>query len=180
MAGAFVDQLLMVQLLSYCLPKNVFLYVKEHPQQKIVGRHDKYYDDLCAVRGVKLMSRKCDTFRLTENSLAVAICSGTPGWEALFRGKPVMIFGNDFYIDFPGVYQVKTCGDCLRAINSILKEKIKPSMSQVKAGLNILEHQTVKGNTDIDYRKFSGVSDEESINNITQVLLKKIKQLNLT
>ncbi len=179
MAGAYADQLLMVQLLSYYLPDDIYLYVKEHPLQKIISRSQKFYEDLLETRGVKLIPRKCDTFKLTENSLAVALCAGTPGWEALFRQKPVILFGNDFYSGFPGVFRVRNLSECQNAINVILRGKIKPSKKNMEQALGQLEHKIIKGIIDVDYRRFSGISMSESTANVTVALLKKIRQLNL-
>src|SRR5581483_10317694 len=64
MAGAYTDQLLMVQMIAALLPPDVRLYVKEHPNQGPKGRERSLYADLLAIPSVQFMPRSFSTFRL--------------------------------------------------------------------------------------------------------------------
>ncbi len=77
MAGAFVDQLLIVQMIANVLPEDIYLYVKEHPCQTLHGRDINFYNDLLAIPQVRLIPRAYNSFRLLENCLAVATATGT-------------------------------------------------------------------------------------------------------
>ena len=46
---------------------------------------------------VRFMPRGFNSFRLQEHAEAIATVAGTAGFEALFREKPVIMFGHWFY-----------------------------------------------------------------------------------
>jgi len=94
MAGAFVDQILIIQMIASLIPSCIYIYVKEHPFQTPYFRDVNFYKDLLDIPPVRLISREYNSFRLIENCLAVATATGTAGWEALFRQKPVLMFGH--------------------------------------------------------------------------------------
>lgn len=102
----FVDQRLCVELLLKYLPSNYKIYVKEHPHQfsrmKIghTGRMRDLYDDLIKNDRVKLISTKIAPFDLISNAKAVSTITGTAGWEAMVRQKPVIAFGLCWYENY--------------------------------------------------------------------------------
>ena len=69
LAGSFVDQQLIVNLLSYCLPEGVFLYVKEHPKQTAVGRTKDYYEKLLGRKNVRLIRTDANSFALMDHAV---------------------------------------------------------------------------------------------------------------
>ena len=67
LAGAFVEQTLMAQLLAATMPSDVYLYIKEHPmQKKLIGRYPGYYDALKSLPRTVLVKRSFDTFDLID------------------------------------------------------------------------------------------------------------------
>ncbi len=138
-AGIFANQLLIVQMLAYCVPDDVLIYVKEHPNQDAFYRSIKFYQEMLAIPNVRLITRKYNTFELTKNALAVATATGTVGWEALFKGKPVLMFGHYVYQYAPGVLQISTIEDCQSAIRKIIDENFKPDPDKLKLFLQALE-----------------------------------------
>lgn len=109
----FVNQRLCVEVLLKNLPEDYFVYVKEHPQQFMLhmlghtSRIRSFYDDLKAMRRVKLISLNIDSYSLMRNARAVATVTGTVGWEAIMHRLPVIIFGMIWYEKSPGVLRVK-------------------------------------------------------------------------
>lgn len=95
----FVDQRLCVEVLLNSLPHNYKVYVKEHRHQFLANRPGQtsrmkdLYDDLLKNDRVRLISTTIDSFELMKNSKAVATVTGTVGWEAMVRKKPVIVFG---------------------------------------------------------------------------------------
>lgn len=173
-AGAFVEQLLMVQLLSASVPKDVYLYVKEHPKQDSLGRSLAFYQELAKMRNVKLTPRDYDSSTLSQHSLAVATAIGTAGWEALFQKKPVIMFGNDFYQYAPGVFAVKSATECKNAMEKIIAGA-KPDHLDVF--LYALQQNSIYGYLDIVYRRVTTLTVEENIENISMAITEKIKQI---
>ncbi len=138
-AGPFTDQELIVQLLSACVPEGVSLYVKEHPAQGERSRTKEFYDAIAATRGVTCVPRTFSTFDLTKHSLAVATATGTAGLEALFRGKPVLMFGHRFFQEAPGVHRIRTREDCKRALEEIFVGKGLPDRRGMRVFLKAVE-----------------------------------------
>jgi hypothetical protein len=145
LAGAFVDQILAVQMVASKLPKNHYIYVKEHPTQTDFCRDVEFYKELLNIPQVRLIPRTHNTFDLINNSVAVATATGTAGWEGLFRNKPVLLFGHCFYQYAKGVFMIKTNNDCHIALDKIINQKFKPNLKAVKIYLKTLEKYTIDG-----------------------------------
>lgn len=171
MAGPFVEQVLMAQMLNACLPDNVLIYVKEHPKESSwVCRDVQYYKDFLALSKVRLVSRETDTFALRENCAAVATATGSVGFEALFRGKPVFIFGYRFYQFARGVFRIRTMEDCEKAVTDIFEKHAKPKLIESRIYLKAMEDTRVHGLVNPWDRKVSHLSDEQHIAANTQAL----------
>lgn len=132
MAGVFNDQDLIVKMLAAHLPKDVLIYVKEHPAQGELGRSGEFYQSMIDIPSVRFVPRSTDTFQLISNSIAVATATGTAGYEGLFRGKPAMIFGHRFYQYAPHVYQIHSNADCINALDEIVNNKKKPTLRDMR------------------------------------------------
>jgi hypothetical protein len=175
LAGAFVDQILIAQMISYYIPKDILIYVKEHPHQVAIGRSIPFYKELLKISNVRLIPTSFDSHILTNHSLAVATATGTAGLEALYRCKPVLMFGHNFYQYAKGVFQIKSNSDCQYAIKRILKDGFKPTIKDIKIFFKSLEDTTVEGYIDLDYKKDSHITDTISNRNIFNILSKEIK-----
>jgi len=176
-AGAFSDQRLMVDLLSSVLPRGYYIYVKENPKQTSMTRSRKYYRQIGRHPNVKFVSRKADTFKLIKHCQAVATATGTAGWEALFRGKPVMMFGYGFYQYAPGVFRIKTVEDAKGAFDFIKNKKEFPSKIRLKAFLKAFESVAASGYVDESYRQVSNLSLEENEANLFKAISDYMKRL---
>ncbi len=111
--GFFVDQLLMVEILSACLPSDWLIYVKEHPAQWMHRgpdffsyRYKGFYQSLATLKNVRLVPMDTSTYTLMSKAVVVATVTGTAGFEAVMRSKPVIIFGYPWYQHAPGVLRV--------------------------------------------------------------------------
>jgi hypothetical protein len=113
----FVDQFLCIDTLSSGIPNNYKIYVKEHKAQFYAhteghtSRIKEFYDDLVKFPNIKLISLEEDVFELISNSVAVATVTGTAGWEAMVRAKPVIIFGLAWYEGYEGVLKIRNQND---------------------------------------------------------------------
>jgi hypothetical protein len=123
--GVFMDQYLMVELLSGTVPEGWLVYVKEHPFQFSMrgigerGRVPEFYDDLVALPNVRLVPWTTAPFGLIDNARAVATVTGTSGTEAVIRGTPVLVFGYAWYRDCEGVFYTPTTQSCRAALAAI-------------------------------------------------------------
>ena len=104
LGGCYRDQLLAVEQLARILPKDWLIYVKENPKQLFWMREKYFFKRLSCLPQVRYISRSVDTYQLMKHSQFVATISGTAGWEAISGGKPVVVFGQCWYKNFPGVF----------------------------------------------------------------------------
>lgn len=138
-ADIFVDQILAIEQLASNIPKGWFVYVKEHVSQFLTisegqkARFKYFYDDLRKIDNVRLISLNVESFDLIDHAKAVATLTGTVGWEAVLRKKPVIIFGISWYEAFPGVLKIASSDDAKK-----IQAHIKDYEYNEKSVLNYL------------------------------------------
>lgn len=133
MGGIYDDQEYLVKLLLDCLPKNIKLIIKEHKSQYVnkfirwgfryrsLNLYLKWYKN----PRIKLASMKHDTYRLIDNSLAVATITGTVGLECIARNKPVLLFGSPWYRDHKSLIKIESKNQLKKTINELIENKLK-------------------------------------------------------
>lgn len=180
MGGAYNDQLLVAAMLNSCVPKNVFIYVKEHPRKSgWLARSPDYYAELVAMKHVRLIAQDVDTFELREQCTAVATVTGSAGFEALFREKPVLLFGHRFYMYADGVFPIHSEEDCTSAIEAIYVRGEKPTLMQGKLLLKAMEDTGVSGVMDPWKMKVTHLPEAAHIQAVSIALISKIKELSV-
>lgn len=103
-APLYVDQLSLLRDIGTSLPAGYRLYVKEHVSSR--GRRPiDYYAAIRAIPAARLLGPDEDTWTLIREAAAVAVITGTVGWEALMFGKPVLTFGEVYFNMHPSVYR---------------------------------------------------------------------------
>lgn len=176
----FANQTLCVETLLKNTPDNVLIYVKEHPNQ--FGAHvqgntkriKEFYYDLIKNPRVRLIHFDVDSFTLMENALAVSTVTGTVGWEATARKKPVIIFGRVWYERMKGVLKVVDDATASQIYPFILNYKYDEHA--VLVYLHTIALHTVRAYHYRGYKDSTGISQEESVNNIYNALLPLIKK----
>lgn len=98
----FTQQYKAIALLNELIPSDWRVVVKEHPATFYsycipMGRWPGYYKALAALKKVVMVPLETDTYALMEQSQAVATVAGTVNREGQMMGKPVIMFGLDFY-----------------------------------------------------------------------------------
>lgn len=123
----FADQMLCIDTLLKYLPKDYYLYVKEHKSQFYshtaghTARMKSFYDDVLKYDRVSFVPLEEDVFKLIENATVVSTVTGTVGWEAMAKGKPVITFGMSWYENFEGVLKIKCSEDAIRIPEFIMQ-----------------------------------------------------------
>lgn len=167
LGGGYENQYLIIEMLDYFLPDDYILYVKEHPNQEIFARnYNYYYDILKSTKKVVFVPKDTSSFELMLNSQAVATITGTAGWEALFKQKPVLVFGHNFYEFAPGVTLINSKEDAHKAISDIISQKFVYDEIKLKLFIQAVEETSLKGHIDLYYKSFSKFKTEESNINI--------------
>lgn len=139
MAGAYEDQQLIVHLLRWCLPDNVRIYIKEHPEQSEWFRSTQFYEELLSIPNVYFMPRTFSTFELMKSAKAVVTSTGTVGFESLLREIPVILMGHRFYMYHKDVNCVHNLNDMKTAIDNIFMKGKRPDKRNMRILLKAVE-----------------------------------------
>jgi hypothetical protein len=176
----FTNQYLCVETLLKNTPENVFVYVKEHPNQygSHVQGHQKrikeFYYDLVKNPRVRLVPFEVDSFTLMEKAMAVSTVTGTVGWEAVARKKPVIIFGRVWYECYGGV--LKVIDDATASQIYLFIQNYKYNEHSILAYLHTVAAHTIRAYHYKGYKDSTGIGQEESVNNIYNSLLPLLQQ----
>tara|TARA_R110002072_G_scaffold1598_8_gene13700 strand:- start:25221 stop:26795 length:1575 start_codon:yes stop_codon:yes gene_type:complete len=116
LAGRFVDQTLMCEMLADSVPEGWKVFVKEHPSQFVPDytrygerfRDSNFYDRLKRNPKIELVPLSADTFELVDAARAVASATGTLCWESVVREKPALCFGHAWFDSCEGVFKVNS------------------------------------------------------------------------
>ena len=144
----FADQYLLAEVLLQAFPADVQVYVKEHPNQKARGRDEQYYDRWPPSPRFHFLASNVPTFELQRNCLAVATVTGTVGIEAVYFGKPVLLFGHAYYKPAPGVFVTTTVAQARAAAASILAGEVEITEDQRLAFVSWLAERSLAANVD--------------------------------
>lgn len=173
----FVDQIQMVRILSAALPPDWHLYVKEHLTQwnpadvrANLGRYEGYYEQLAAIPHVTLVDAGLSSFQLINASRSVATVTGTPGWEALLRNKPVLLFGAAWYAHAEGALHVHDVATTAQAFQRIL-DGYAPNRQSLLDYVAVLDRVCIKGfQQQTIFQRVSRIPYETNIQNLVMAL----------
>jgi len=121
----FSQQWIAISRLRMAMPNETTLVVKEHPGMFLRGmlrpgvRNRQFYDAIAALPNTILADINQDSFDLVDHASCVVTITGTAGFQAIARGKPVIVFGAAPYRHFPGVFKVLGVEDIRKAVSSI-------------------------------------------------------------
>jgi len=178
----FVDQILMIEILSASLPPNWIIYVKEHPVQWLhrgfnfsCARYQGYYKKIAKIKNVKLIPIETDTYVLIKKSQIVATVTGIAAWESVLRLKPAIIFGYAWFRDCHGIFKVNDVESCKKTIKEITNG-FAISKQQIINYLKCLDDATIHAYFDPDLKDNSKLTEKENMNNIIQKIIFEIEK----
>ncbi|QQG46236.1 MAG: hypothetical protein HYY55_00090 [Candidatus Niyogibacteria bacterium] len=178
----FVDQILMIKILSASLPVGWKIYAKEHPFQwyqrglNFAGsRYRGYYDKISGIKNVRLVPLETDNYELINRAQAVATVGGTAGIEALLRQKPVIVFGYPWYRSCPHVFKADGVESCSKALQKIA-DGFSVNNQSIINFLKNLDESTIRGYVDEYGQRFVRLSAEENSANISRAILEIITE----
>ncbi len=176
----YVDQWLVINMISCLLPKGWNLYVKEHPSQFMyynrgfMGRTMDFYKDISKFKNVKMVDDKINPFKLIDNAKAVVTLTGSSGLEAVLRGIPALVFGYAWYRNCPGVFYTTTTSECADALKKI-DDDFKINSKEAEKYLLGLEDKCVIGYEEPSDRDSGQTTYEEQINELYRGIISTIK-----
>jgi len=173
LGDVFVDQYLMVDILLAAFPPQIRIYIKEHPAQGWVGRYDDYLSlfDTTSDR-VHFIAADFSSKRLQESAFAVATVTGTVGFESIWKGIPVLHFGNTYYEGGPNTYRIRTVTDAQRAQKKIT-QRTESSSAETAADFTELLLQRMLPANGADYYHYNSILGLSATHN-KRILLKEI------
>jgi hypothetical protein len=177
LAGFFSDQLLIIEYLASALPPNVFLYVKEHKRKSLIWFNLNRLKKILFNSNVVFISPNFSSVELTENSMAIATATGSTGWEALYKNKFVLVFGNIFYDQAPNVFKIKSTEYLKQVLLNILSNKIIFDKIKFERFVEMLEKNVIEGYSDLRYEANSQTTQEININNTYKLLKYQLDNL---
>ena len=93
---SYLNQIEVVRNVAQALPVGWEVLVKEHPAS--MGRRPlSYYEKLRAIPGVRFIDPGVNSREVVRHTRMVITISGSIGFEAAVRGKPVICFGHASY-----------------------------------------------------------------------------------
>lgn len=147
MGESFSDQYLIAETLLAAFPAEVKIYVKEHPNQKFLGRGFGYYELYPPSDRIVFIGLNVSTFDLQRNCMAVATVTGTVGFEALWFGRPVLLFGYGYYRDAPGVYFIDSVAAACACVDKILNKEKVDDLRPLLKYMVLLKSRCIPANT---------------------------------
>ena len=129
-----VQQWLAIRLLAWSLPSGWTLLVREHPTTWLLPldisvRTRNLYREIALLRNTRVCSMDIDTFELIDHCSAAATLTGSVGFQAILRSKPVIVFGLPAYKDHPACLSVSGAGDLDQALEMIREGKLAPHLT---------------------------------------------------
>ena len=179
----FQDQILVAETVAASLPKGWRLVIKEHPSQWWLrgktryssARYRGYYRRLARIPRTTLVPTFSNTFELTKGAQSVVVITGTPGWEAIMRNIPTIVFGIPWYRDCPGVAQVANVDECRTALSKVESGGLKSTPDGVISFLAALDAVSIRAFIHDQIGQSENMSGAESFQNIA-LKLKSVLQ----
>ena len=101
----FGDQMMALEQLASLVPKDCKLFVKGAPGRDADYLTPMFFHRIKRILNVVRLPSHVEHESLIDQSEFVATVNSQEGWEALCRGKKVLIFGNPWYQNLPGAYK---------------------------------------------------------------------------
>tara|TARA_B110000014_G_C20120212_1_gene593288 strand:+ start:996 stop:2486 length:1491 start_codon:yes stop_codon:yes gene_type:complete len=125
-APNFTNQIDSIKQISQSLPPNYTLCVKEHPGQNREWRDISFYKKIMEIPHVVLLKPEVPSSELYKKSSMVITAVGTSGFEALFYGKPVIVFNDTLYSVLPSVKKMVSFETLPNLIKNNLDIEVTP------------------------------------------------------
>ncbi len=172
LAENYFTQELIIESLSMSVPDDIQIYVKDHPRLSF-NRTIDFYKRIISMSNVRLLSTNINSYKLIDNSIAVATATGSVGWESFHRNKPVIMFGRRFYQYAPGIFKVNSLHECTNVIKNIVSDK-KNYKSLKEKYLFALNYFVFRGFNSLTKKNISSISNKENIINHTNKIIENI------
>jgi hypothetical protein len=114
-SGIYSNQILAIEKIRTLIPDNWRILVKEHPIQfdmryvhvkQLRFRSPEFYESIDSISNVQFVSTSTPSEILIEEAQVVATGTGSVAWEAVLKGKRILLFGNSWLSKHPNCINV--------------------------------------------------------------------------
>ena len=158
----FNNQVMLIERIAHCLKVNQKLIVKEHPQQAGALMLKRYRELKNTFSNLVYLPGNISSSKIFPNIKCLVTLTGTAGFESWISKRPVIVFGEVFYKDFPGMIQC----DSFKQLYDIIRND-KYQVADEETIINYVAkmyHQVIEMFPNIK----PGVSKAEDTQNITK------------
>ena len=142
MGDFYTNQISLIKNMAQSLPTGVELFVKEHPTMGLVGwRNLEFYKQIIELPNVKLIHPSFPSEKIYKKCSLVITAVGTSGFEALFYGIPVIVFGDVLYSNISSVTKMNSFDELTSLIQNSLNQKPEPD--ELNLLLKLLEINSI-------------------------------------
>ena len=163
----FKDQLRLIDLIRFSMPKNYKLILKEHPW--MIDKRDKnFYKKIGKLSGVRLACIKLNTHELIKKASLTISVSGTANFEAFLLGKPSFTISETAFSCMTNTLPIDY-NDFHKTLLNYINKEIKSSEIKKHLSLyfsNLYNFNSLTCEFDINYSL-----SEDNINNFTEALI---------
>lgn len=153
--NVFGDQLLALEHLACMLPQDCAIFIKSDQYQESDFLTPMFFHRIRRIGNVVRLPSCFDGNLLVDHSEFIATVNSPIGWEALLRGKNVLVFGKPWYRKLPGAYEYCSELEYLDITQSEIDKlellhEINHLFSRSEIGRLVLEDGSDAVDTDID------------------------------
>lgn len=99
----FNDQIMMIGRIAHSLKTNQKLIIKEHPQQRGLLMTKRFRELKKKYSNLVFLPSTVSTYDIYPHIRCLVTLSGTAGFESWICKRPVIVFGEVYYRDFPNI-----------------------------------------------------------------------------
>lgn len=175
LAGNYTDLLLIAEEVSFFLPENYLLLIKEHPRISSLRTKD-FYKKLLKIKNIRFIDVNYDTHKLILNSKAVVTTTGTVGIESIINHIPVIMFGSRVYQYLNGIFKINKQEDIVKFIDYLIGNKIHVDSNLTIKFFKLLENYSTQATNYLPDLQRASISLEENNILLTELLSKAINK----
>jgi hypothetical protein len=178
-ADIYTNQILVANLLAHSVPPDWKIVVKEHPNQfhpnfaVNMCRSTEYYSALLNLPRVVCVSSLSDSFDLIDRAQLVATTGGPAGMESVARGKPVLLFGDAWYRNCPGIFRVRSLSDVCEFLDNFQNGSVTICPDDFAGFLRSVIAAGFRGIADYPPADFN-FDENENIANLVEIVLREL------
>lgn len=162
------DQAMLIGRIAHSLKLNQILIVKEHPQQEGALLTSNYLRLKKKYSNLMFLPGHISAYDIYPHIQALITLNGTAGFESWICKRSVIVFGEVFYKDFPGII---ACNNFKQLYDIIRHDKlIRPTDEDIITYISKIEHIL----TDTFPYIIDGKYDETNLRSLENQLINKM------